>query len=102
MHLIPASWSHLHILVSVFPSVGLIFVLGFYVTSLVTNNELMKRGCLTASGILSLLAIPVYLSGYGSMSVLSHDPIVFYCKIDTHDRHSFAARCFIRRPHRRL
>ncbi len=31
MHLIPESWSHLHILVSVFPSVGLVFALGLYV-----------------------------------------------------------------------
>ncbi len=91
MHLIPASWSHLHILVSVFPSVGLIFVLGFYVTSLVTNNELMKRGCLTALGILGLLAIPVYLSGDGSMAVLAHDPKISADRMDTHLGWSYAA-----------
>ena len=39
MHLIPQSWAHLHILVSVFPSVGLIFALGFYVTAFFTDNE---------------------------------------------------------------
>src|SRR5258708_12913878 len=76
MHLIPASWSHLHILVSVFPSVGLIFVLGFYIVSLRTNNEAMKRACLTALGILGWLAIPVYFSGDGSAAGLSHDPKV--------------------------
>jgi hypothetical protein len=46
MHLIPQSWSHLHILVSVFPSVGLIFVLGFYITAMATKNEVIKRSCL--------------------------------------------------------
>ena len=31
MHLIPASWSHFHMLVAVFPSVGLIFAVNpFY------------------------------------------------------------------------
>jgi uncharacterized membrane protein len=74
MHLIPQSWAHLHILVSVFPSVGLIFALGFYVTAFFTNNEALKRSCLVAFGILGLLAIPTYFSGDGSMDALSKNP----------------------------
>jgi uncharacterized membrane protein len=73
MHLIPGSWSHLHILVSVFPSVGLLFVLGFYIASLVTNNELMKRSCLALFGALALLAIPTYFSGVSSEELLMQD-----------------------------
>ena len=63
MHVIPQSWSHLHILVSVFPSVGLLFVLGFYIAALITANEVMKRICLVLIAILALLAIPTYFSG---------------------------------------
>jgi uncharacterized membrane protein len=74
MHLIPQSWAHLHILVSVFPSVGLIFALGFYVTAFFTSNEALKRSCLVAFGILGLLAIPTYFSGDGSMDALSQNP----------------------------
>jgi uncharacterized membrane protein len=74
MHLIPQSWAHLHILVSVFPSVGLIFALGFYVTAFFTNNEALKRSCLVAFGVLGLLAIPTYFSGDGSMAALSEKP----------------------------
>jgi uncharacterized membrane protein len=74
MHLIPQSWAHLHILVSVFPSVGLIFALGFYLTAFFTNNEALKRSCLVAFGVLGLLAIPTYLSGDGSMEALSKNP----------------------------
>ena len=73
MHLIPQSWSHLHILVSVFPSCGLMFVLGFYVAGFVTNNDGMKRTCLALFGVLALLAIPTYLSGAGSMAVLCRE-----------------------------
>ena len=91
MHLIPASWSHLHILVSVFPSVGLVFVLGFYVTSLVTNNEAMKRSCLVLIGLLGLLAIPTYLSGDGSMVALAHDPKISQDRVDNHYGWSLAA-----------
>ena len=91
MHLIPASWSHLHILVSVFPSVGLIFALGFYITSVITNNEVMKRSCLAAFGLLGLLAIPTYLSGDGSMTALAHDPKISQDRVFTHYAWSLAA-----------
>src|SRR5947209_6199800 len=74
MHVIPQSWSHLHILVSVFPSVGLLFVLGFYIAALITANEVMKRICLVLIAILALLAIPTYFSGEHSMEMLSQDP----------------------------
>jgi uncharacterized membrane protein len=74
MHLIPQSWAHLHILVSVFPSVGLIFALGFYATAFRTDNEAMKRFCLVGFGVLGLLAIPTYLSGDGSMEDLAKNP----------------------------
>jgi uncharacterized membrane protein len=74
MHLIPQSWAHLHILVSVFPSVGLIFALGFYVTGFLIDNDGMKRSGLVAFGVLGLLAIPTYFSGDGSMQDLSQNP----------------------------
>jgi uncharacterized membrane protein len=76
MHLIPHSWSHLHILVSVFPSCGLMFVLGFYIAGFVTKNEGMKQTCLALFGVLGLLAIPTYFSGAGSMAALDGKPDV--------------------------
>jgi hypothetical protein len=68
MHLIPQSWSHLHILVSVFPSFGLVCVLGFYIAGLLTDNIVTKRTCLVLFAALGLLSIPIYLSGTGSMA----------------------------------
>lgn len=91
MHLIPESWSHLHILVSVFPSVGLVFALGFYLTAIFTNNEVMKRVCLAAFGILGLLAIPTYISGDGSSVALAHDPKISMDRIASHYNWSMAA-----------
>jgi uncharacterized membrane protein len=91
MHLIPASWSHLHILVSVFPSVGLVFVVGFYVAAMVTNNEGMKRICLFLFGVLGLLAIPTYFSGDGSMAVLAKDPKISQDRMDVHLDWAWAA-----------
>jgi uncharacterized membrane protein len=73
MHLIPQSWSHLHILISVFPSVGLLFVLGFYVTGILTKNEGIKQACLVLFALIAVLAIPTYWSGDRSMALLSQD-----------------------------
>src|SRR6516162_4912520 len=71
MHLIPQSWSHVHLLVSVFPSFGLVFVLGFYFAGLLADNNGIKRTCLVLIFILALLSVPIYLSGDGSMAALS-------------------------------
>jgi uncharacterized membrane protein len=84
MHLIPQSWSHLHILVSVFPSVGLLFVLGFYIAGLVTKNEVIRRSCLAFFGILGVLAIPTYFSGVQSMELLSQDPKISAGAMNAH------------------
>jgi uncharacterized membrane protein len=74
MHLIPHSWAHLHMLVSVFPSVGLVFVLGMYITSLRTDNKLLKRSSLAGLAVLALLVIPTYVSGSGSMASVLANP----------------------------
>jgi uncharacterized membrane protein len=84
MHLIPQSWSHLHILISVFPSVGLIFVLGFYIAGLVTKNEVIRRSCLAMFGILGVLAIPTYFSGVQSLAALASDPKVSVGAMNAH------------------
>ena len=91
MHLIPQSASHWHLLVSIFPSIGLIFVLGFYVTALVTDDAATKRSCLLLFGILGLLTIPTYLSGDHSMAVLSRDPKISQDLMSAHFRDSAGA-----------
>ena len=72
MHLIPQSWPHFHILVSVFPLVGLIFVLGLYVSdhplmgvehalrrlvecSIADLNELEDGSMRTVAGVVTAL-----------------------------------------------
>jgi uncharacterized membrane protein len=73
MHLIPQSWAHWHILLGVFPSVGLVFALGFYLAALVADNELLKRSSLAVFAVLGVLAVPTYLSGDRIMAALSDD-----------------------------
>src|ERR1700730_8766653 len=84
MHVIPQSWSHLHILVSVFPSFGLVFVLGFYIAGFRADNDGIRRTCLALFGILALLSIPIYLSGDGAMAVLAKNPRFSKEMMNTH------------------
>src|SRR5579862_979859 len=84
LHWIPQSASHAHILVSVFPLVGLIFLLGFYVTSLITKNEGLQRSCLTLFFLLGLVAIPTYLSGDGALDAAMRDPKFSQDLMDDH------------------
>ena len=58
MHLIPQSAAHFHLLVSVFPSVGLIFILGIYVAGIVSNNETAKRTSLFLFVVLAVSGGP--------------------------------------------
>jgi uncharacterized membrane protein len=78
-------------LVSVFPLVGLLFVIGFYVTSMVTNNDAQKRTCLLAFGLIALLGIPTYMSGDGSMATLSENPAVSQDRMFVHLGWAWAA-----------
>ena len=82
MHLIPQSWSHLHILVSVFPSFGLVSVLGFYIAGLLTDNVVTKRACLVLFALLALLSVPIYLSG--AEAALSGNPRFSKAAINSH------------------
>jgi len=84
MHVIPESWAHLHILVSLFPLIGLLFVLGFYATALVTNNDGLKRVCLLVIAGLGVLSIPIYISGMASIMPVSERQGVSEGLINSH------------------
>ena len=71
MHVIPQSWSHWHILISVFPSLGLLFGLGLSIAGARTGDDFTRRTWLVLFGLLALLSIPIYVSGAGSAAALS-------------------------------
>jgi uncharacterized membrane protein len=91
MHVIPQSWSHLHILISVFPPIGLVIGLGFYVAGLRTGNEIAKRACLAVFALLGLSSLPIFVSGLGSISELSGNPRYATDAIDIHYAWGLAA-----------
>jgi uncharacterized membrane protein len=75
MHLIPDTWPHFHLLVSVFPSVGLIFAIGLFIAAMVTNNAQMQRAGLFVFGGLAVLGVPTWLSGIDSVASMTRPGI---------------------------
>src|SRR6185312_4304536 len=75
MNLIPDTWPHFHLLVSVFPSIGLIFAIGLFIGSMVTKNVQMQRVGLFVFGGLAVLGVPTLFSGIWSESVLTRPGI---------------------------
>lgn len=84
MHLIPQSWPHLHILISVFPPVGFVFALGFYAAGLITRNDVIRRTALAVFGVLGVLAVPAWFSGVAAMDILAQDPKVSAEALNAH------------------
>jgi len=91
MHLIPTDSSHFHLLVSVFPSVGLLFALCLFTAAIVAKNPMMQRVSFFVFGGLAVLGVPTYLSGMGSMKGLSARPTVSIDALNFHYPWSFAA-----------
>jgi len=91
MHLIPANWSHFHLLVSVFPSVGLLFAVCFFAGAMVADKALMQRVCLFVFAGLAILGIPTYLSGAGAMDALAGRPDIPMEIAALHENWSWAA-----------
>jgi uncharacterized membrane protein/uncharacterized membrane protein (GlpM family) len=91
MHVIPQSWSHVHILIGVLPSFGLLIVLGFYLAGLRTKNDGVRRTSLVVLCLLALLSVPIYFSGIGSMAALSGSPRFSNDMMNTHYSWGMAA-----------
>jgi len=71
----PQIWSHVHIILNHFPSVGFVFALGFYIVGLIANNVLMKRSRLAVFVICAILIVPTYVTGNASMWALTDPPV---------------------------
>ena len=91
MHVIPQSWAHWHILIGVFPSIGLAIILGFFIAGLRGGNEITKQLCLAFFALLALLSIPIYFSGTGAESALSGNTRFSKDMIETHEGWAIAA-----------
>jgi len=71
----PQAWSHFHIILNHFPSIGLVIGLFFFVVALLTDNDGMKRASLVVFTICGVLGVPTYVTGASSMWALTDPPM---------------------------
>ena len=71
----PQLWSHVHIILNHFPTVGFVFALGIYALALLLNNTVMKRTGLALFVICAVLGVPTFVTGNASMWALTDPPV---------------------------
>jgi uncharacterized membrane protein len=82
----PQAWSHVHMILNHFPTVGLAFALGFYVIGLVSNDVVTQRTSLVVFVLCAVLGVPTYVTGAASMWALTAPGVAGISKpmIDAH------------------
>jgi len=79
-------WSHVHMILNHFPTVGFVITLAFFVISLVTKNVIMQRASLVGFTICGVLGAPTYATGAAAMWALTQPELPNVTKpvIDAH------------------
>jgi uncharacterized membrane protein len=80
----PQAWSHVHVILNHFPSVGFVIALGFYLTALIRDNDGMKRASLVVFVVCAILGVPTYITGAASMWALAKVPEISRAVINDH------------------
>lgn len=79
------NYARLHLLLNHFPIVGTIIGLGLLLFSFAGKSSDLKRSGLLILVATSLLAIPAFLSGFGTRIMLSQDPGVPNALVERHE-----------------
>jgi uncharacterized membrane protein len=69
------AWSHVHMILNHFPTVGWVMALTFYLIALVADNDALKRAGLAVFVILAIVGVPTYVTGAAAMWALTVPPI---------------------------
>jgi hypothetical protein len=82
----PQIWSHVHIILNHFPTIGFAFALGFFVIALLADNNGIKRASLVAFVICAVFGVPTFVTGTGAMWALtdSSQPRISQAAINAH------------------
>jgi uncharacterized membrane protein len=68
-------WSHAHMILNHFPTVGFVIGLGLFVGALVLDNIVLKRASLFLFVVCAILTVPTYVTGNASMWAVTDPPI---------------------------
>jgi len=68
-------WSHIHIILNHFPTVGFVIGLFFFICGLAMKNVVMERGALVVFVACAVLGATTYVTGASAMWALTSPPI---------------------------
>ena len=85
------NWTHVHLLLNHFPTVGMIVGLGVFVTAIAAKSADLKRASLVIFFMIALLSIPAFVTGTSAKLALERAPEVSKAMIDAHETAAFEA-----------
>lgn len=88
-------WTHVHLLLNHFPTVGMIVGLGLFVGALIAKSDDLKRASLTVFFFLALLSIPTFVTGTAAELALEKNPDIPKALVQAHETAAFEALWFI-------
>src|SRR5579884_2564526 len=89
------NWTHVHLLLNHFPTVGMIVGLCIFIAALVSKSNDLKRASLFVFFFIALLAIPTFVTGTAAELALEKTPEVSKTTIQMHETAAFEALWFM-------
>lgn len=84
MDLIPGNAPHWHLILNHFPSVGMVIAFGLLLASFYLKSEDLNKTSLVLFVLMSLLAIPTYVTGIATKEVIGNNPDISLALITAH------------------
>lgn len=88
-------WTHVHLLLNHFPTVGMVLTLGLYIGALLARSNDLKQASLVIFFFLALLSIPTFVTGTAAELALAKDPAIAVSRVQAHETAAFEALWFM-------
>lgn len=89
------NYAHIHILLNHFPTIGTVFGLALFVTSLVRKNDELQRASLVVLALMALLGLPTFLSGSAAQGIVRNDAGISRAAIEAHQNAAILTTLFL-------
>lgn len=85
------NWTHVHLLLNHFPTVGMIVGLGVFIMALAAKSDDLKRASLVVFFFIALLSIPTFITGTAAELSLEKNPEIPKALVQAHETAAFIA-----------
>jgi len=87
------NWTHLHLLLNHFPTVGMIVALSVFFCALWSKSDDLKRTSLGIFLFIALLSIPTFITGTAAELAFEKNPAVSVTRVQAHENAAFFGLC---------